>query len=68
MIIDGCLVLTGSFNFTRAAEEKNAENLLLINDPVLAAKYTENWQAHAQHSEPYAREHPAPERRTRRSE
>jgi len=62
MIVDGYLVLTGSFNFTKAAEENNAENLLVINDPALAKRYTENWHAHEQHSEPYAREH-APERR-----
>lgn len=29
MIIDGGTVVTGSFNFTKAAEENNAENLLL---------------------------------------
>jgi phosphatidylserine/phosphatidylglycerophosphate/cardiolipin synthase-like enzyme len=28
IIIDGETVITGSFNFTKAAEEKNAENLL----------------------------------------
>jgi phosphatidylserine/phosphatidylglycerophosphate/cardiolipin synthase-like enzyme len=61
MIIDGCLVLTGSFNFTKAAEEHNAENLLLINDPVLAKRYIENWHAHERHSIPYEREpRPAP--------
>ena len=54
MIIDGEFVITGSFNFTRAAEEKNAENLLVIRDKFLAARYTENWQEHAQHSEVYA--------------
>jgi phosphatidylserine/phosphatidylglycerophosphate/cardiolipin synthase-like enzyme len=53
MVIDGEIVLTGSFNFTKAAQEKNAENLLLIRDPALAAQYTQNWQAHAQHSQPY---------------
>lgn len=62
IIIDGFLVLTGSFNFTRAAEEKNAENLLVINDPVLAKQYTENWHAHEEHSEAYERE-PEPEHR-----
>src|SRR6185369_4528696 len=31
MIIDDRIVITGSFNFTRAAEEKNAENLLVID-------------------------------------
>jgi phosphatidylserine/phosphatidylglycerophosphate/cardiolipin synthase-like enzyme len=30
IIIDGETVISGSFNFTRAAEEKNAENLLII--------------------------------------
>jgi phosphatidylserine/phosphatidylglycerophosphate/cardiolipin synthase-like enzyme len=30
MIIDGETVITGSFNFTKAAEENNAENLLVI--------------------------------------
>ena len=53
MIIDGETVVTGSFNFTRAAEEKNAENLLVIGDKALAAKYIENWKAHAEHSEAY---------------
>jgi phosphatidylserine/phosphatidylglycerophosphate/cardiolipin synthase-like enzyme len=53
MIIDDKTVLTGSFNFTKAAENNNAENLLVIQDPVLAAKYTANWQAHLKHSEPY---------------
>jgi phosphatidylserine/phosphatidylglycerophosphate/cardiolipin synthase-like enzyme len=55
MIVDGYLVLTGSFNFTKAAEEHNAENLLVINDPVLAKKYLRNWQEHEAHSEAYQR-------------
>ena len=54
MIIDGETVITGSFNFTKAAEEKNAENLLVIQDKNLAERYTENWQEHAQHSEVYS--------------
>ena len=31
MIIDGGIVLTGSFNNAKAAEEKNAENLLVLH-------------------------------------
>ena len=54
MVIDGETVITGSFNFTKAAEEKNAENLLVIRDKALAAKYIENWKVHAGHSEGYA--------------
>jgi len=51
MIIDGETVITGSFNFTKAAEENNAENLLVIKDKKLASLYTKNWQEHAKHSE-----------------
>lgn len=54
MVIDGATVFTGSFNFTTAAEEHNAENLLVIQDSVLAEKYAANWKAHADHSEAYA--------------
>ena len=54
MVIDGETVITGSFNFTRAAEEKNTENLLMIPDKNLAARYTENCQEHALHSEVYS--------------
>jgi phosphatidylserine/phosphatidylglycerophosphate/cardiolipin synthase-like enzyme len=53
MIIDGETVITGSFNFTKAAEEKNAENLLVIRDRKLAERYTKNWQEHERHSEVY---------------
>jgi len=53
MIIDGETVITGSFNFTKQAEEKNGENLLVIRDKVLAEKYVENWKLHEGHSEVY---------------
>jgi len=53
MVIDRETVITGSFNFTEAAEEKNAENLLIIHDRKLAEKYVKNWQEHAQHSDAY---------------
>jgi len=55
MIIDGEPVVTGSFNFTKAAEENNAENLLIIHDNKLAERYTKNWQEHDRHSEVYIR-------------
>ncbi len=55
MVIDGRIVITGSFNFTKAAEESNAENLLVIQDADLAAKYAKNWQEHLEHSVPYER-------------
>jgi phosphatidylserine/phosphatidylglycerophosphate/cardiolipin synthase-like enzyme len=53
MIIDKSTVITGSFNFSKAAEEKNAENLLVIKSKELAATYIDNWMKHREHSEPY---------------
>jgi len=50
MIIDREIVITGSFNFTKAAEEKNAENVLIIKDKALAKVYIENWEKHKGHS------------------
>jgi phosphatidylserine/phosphatidylglycerophosphate/cardiolipin synthase-like enzyme len=40
MIIDAETVITGSFNFTKAAGESKAENLLIIQDKKLASFYT----------------------------
>jgi phosphatidylserine/phosphatidylglycerophosphate/cardiolipin synthase-like enzyme len=45
-------VVTGRFNFSKAAQEQNAENVQIIRDKALAAQYTQNWQAHAQHRQP----------------
>lgn len=44
IILDGKTIITGSFNFTAAAEQKNAENLLIIYNPTLALSYLENWR------------------------
>ena len=51
MIIDGATVITGSFNFTKKAEEKNAENLLIVKSEEMAKLYKENWDVHKEHSE-----------------
>ena len=51
MIIDREIVITGSFNFTKAAEEKNAENLLILRNKDLAGLYLRNWENHKEHSE-----------------
>jgi phosphatidylserine/phosphatidylglycerophosphate/cardiolipin synthase-like enzyme len=54
MLIDGKTILTGSFNFTRAADEQNAENLLVIEGkPKLFAAYKRNFETHLKHSKPY---------------
>lgn len=51
IIIDKSIVITGSFNFTSSAENRNAENTLIINDPGLAKAYIDNWNNHSKHSE-----------------
>jgi len=52
MIIDGKTLLTGSFNFTKAAEQSNAENLLVIRENAeLIAAYQKNFEEHLEHSE-----------------
>ncbi len=51
MIIDREVVITGSFNFTKAAQERNAENLLVIRNHDFAEIYRGNWVKHRAHSE-----------------
>ena len=53
IIIDSKIVITGSFNFSKAAEEKNAENLLILENKQLASAYKENFFAHKAHSTPF---------------
>lgn len=54
MIIDRDAVITGSFNFTEAAQKKNAENVLLIKGyPDVAAAYAKNWELRLAASRPY---------------
>ncbi len=53
MIIDQETVITGSFNFTKAAEYSNAENLLILKSKPLAALYIENFKSHLHLSEKY---------------
>jgi phosphatidylserine/phosphatidylglycerophosphate/cardiolipin synthase-like enzyme len=54
MIIDRATLITGSFNFTKAAEEKNAENLLIlkVNRP-LVDECIRNFGEHKEYSEVY---------------
>ena len=53
IIIDKETVITGNFNFTKTAEEKNAENLLIIRNKKLAKIYIDNWYKHKEHSDKY---------------
>ena len=56
MILDEETVITGSFNFTKAAEERNAENVLVIRgNKELAKLYLQNWQWRWDATEAYKR-------------
>jgi phosphatidylserine/phosphatidylglycerophosphate/cardiolipin synthase-like enzyme len=54
IIIDRASLITGSFNFSKSADQNNAENLLILkgNKPLLD-RYVENYLAHRGHSVPY---------------
>jgi phosphatidylserine/phosphatidylglycerophosphate/cardiolipin synthase-like enzyme len=53
LVIDGHQVETGSFNFTKAATERNAENALLIENAPLAARYAAEWRRLWAEAQPY---------------
>ncbi len=54
MIIDGKELITGSYNFTYAADYDNAENLLVIrNAPQLIEAYIGNWKWRQSCAQPY---------------
>jgi len=52
MIIDGRTVMTGSYNWTRSAETRNEENLISVDDPQLAIRFTEEFERIWNLSEP----------------
>jgi phosphatidylserine/phosphatidylglycerophosphate/cardiolipin synthase-like enzyme len=67
IIVDGETVITGSFNFSRNAEENNAENLVILRSKDVAARYTANWHDHAKHSDPFDGESTAKTKKTERA-
>jgi len=50
IVIDREIVIIGSFNFSKAAEGTNAENLIILKSSQLAAIYLENYEIHKAHS------------------
>ncbi len=57
ILIDGGTIITGSYNFTKAAATRHAENVLFIRDPELFAAYLKNFEEHYAHSKPYEVRH-----------
>ncbi len=44
-VIDRRIVAAGSYNWTMESEQANYENLLIIHSPLIAAAYTEEFEA-----------------------
>ena len=60
MVIDagqaGCAVVTGSYNFTQAAQSHNAENVVILRSNLqLCEAFRGNWQRHSSHALPFQR-------------
>jgi phosphatidylserine/phosphatidylglycerophosphate/cardiolipin synthase-like enzyme len=54
ILIDEQVIISGSFNFTPAAESQNAENLLILRDqPQPQAAYENDFRTHLSHSQRY---------------
>jgi phosphatidylserine/phosphatidylglycerophosphate/cardiolipin synthase-like enzyme len=61
ILIDGVTLLTGSFNYTNAAERSNAENLYVRRHCPVIDRYLANWHLHEAHS-PQSKDVPKPSR------
>lgn len=44
-VIDGSAVAVGSYNWTLESEQRNYENLVLLRSPLVAAAFTEEFEA-----------------------
>ena len=56
IIIDDQTTITGSYNFTNAAETRNAENVLFILDEEITDQYKQNWLKRFSVSQPLRRQ------------
>lgn len=43
IIIDDSTVITGSYNFSKSAQNKNQENMLIIKSPLIAKQYVDEY-------------------------
>lgn len=53
IILDATAVVTGSFNFTAAADTRNAENVVILRSPEVADWYGRNWTRRQVVSRPF---------------
>jgi phosphatidylserine/phosphatidylglycerophosphate/cardiolipin synthase-like enzyme len=54
VILDGTTVITGSYNFTQAAQTRNAENVVVISgNRAITGRFVENFEYHRRQSAPW---------------
>jgi phospholipase D len=53
IVIDGRLVIGGSFNYTDSAEKRNAENVTFTDSPTAAGWFLKNWDSRRAASRAY---------------
>ncbi len=53
IIIEKATVITGSFNFTKEAEDRNAENPMIVRSERVADTYLANWNLHRGHADDF---------------
>ncbi len=53
IVVDQLVTITGSFNFTKSAQTRNAENLVLIVDQRVAKAYLDNITSRIEQSVPF---------------
>lgn len=53
-VVDGALVITGSYNWTTSAQTRNEENLLVIHSPELAQSFEGEFQKLWTHNKAHA--------------
>ncbi len=53
MVIDERLTIGGSYNYTAAAQKRNAENVTFTDSPEIARQFIANWDSRLQASRPF---------------
>ena len=52
--LPGAAVITGSYNFTRAAQQSNAENVVVLSgNRAIAERFLANFEKHRSESRPW---------------
>ncbi|MDL2410804.1 phospholipase D-like domain-containing protein [Rhizobium calliandrae] len=53
IVIDGHLVVGGSYNYTAAAQKRNAENVTFTDSREISQEYLANWDSRLKASRPF---------------